>query len=96
MKRILIFFVTLALFTGCTSIRVKSNGAMAMTEVHEQQVPGYLLGFVTVKTLRPDQLCASGKLDSFNLMQSPQDVFLTLVTIGIYFPQTVQVLCGKP
>lgn len=95
MKLILIMIFATA-STGCMSARMvlderwNPDQKPAYTDFFDH----YLWGLSGTSKVNLQQVCMDQKPYAFERIQSGQDLFLSAITLGIYWPVTIKVWCG--
>ncbi len=89
--------VSIAFQVGCMSTRLElsSKWDKSTKPVYEDYVDYYFWGFVGHPELNLQKICMDQKPHGIKRFKSPEDGFITVLTLGIYTPSTVQVWCGE-
>jgi hypothetical protein len=91
-------FILILSATDCASVKMRTSrtAAPAAVSTREYKIHSYLFGIVTGEPPRDiARLCDGSKVGDVNLKMKSVDVALSIVTLGIYFPQTVQITCNN-
>ena len=87
---------TLALCCGCMSTKIVLNPAWdsSTTPSYTDHFDQYLFGFVGQPQVDLQQVCVDQRPHAVQRIKTTEDGILTLLSIGIYSPVTVNVWCG--
>ena len=95
-RTILLSIVAILINTGCMSTRVVVDKAWEprMSPVYEDYFDYYFWGLSGHPDLKLQKVCMDQKILAMKRFKNPTDIFLTVITLGVYYPMTVQVWCG--
>ena len=87
----------LALSSGCmsTQIQYDEKWNKRVAPVYVDYFDYYFLGLVGQPTLSLQKICMDQKPYGVRRRKTAEDGLITLVTVGIYSPATVEVWCGE-
>lgn len=67
------------------------------TPVQTFELNYFLFGFIPATRLpSQDKICASSQIETMDFEIRSADFWLAIVTLGIYTPQTVKIICAGP
>jgi hypothetical protein len=91
-----LFLVLPIALGGCMSTRLEFSPKWDPSEkaTYEDYFDYYFLGFVGDPVVNVQKICMDQKPYGLKRFKSPEDGFLTAITLGIYAPVTVRVWCG--
>ncbi|OUR99750.1 hypothetical protein A9Q84_01620 [Halobacteriovorax marinus] len=89
-KKLPLYLILLSL-VGCSTVNMRLSGKKDRRPIEETQ-KFYLLGLVGEQTLIMKDYCGKG-VSHIKEENSFGDSFLTIITLGIYAPRTVQIYC---
>ncbi|MDZ5641694.1 Bor family protein [Enterobacter sp. A103] len=95
MKKLIIFVVA-AILSGCAKQTFKINDDIAEKSVLETKQIFFVQGIGQAQTIDAAAICGgSDKIIRTEVQESGMDVFLRVISIGIYTPREVRVYCAK-
>jgi len=90
-------FVLLALIltaVSCSTQKIRFIDEYTNTNPNfEDSQAFFIYGVGQTKEIKIDKICNNKGLDKIETKQSGMDVFLSIITFGIYTPRTVAVYC---
>ncbi len=96
MRRYVAAAIALSCATGCFTTTVRSGHAPAREAIYERWHNGYLGGLIEgAAAIDLPRLCPEGWAEVRTSLE-PMQTLVSLVTLLIYAPQTVTVVCAAP
>jgi hypothetical protein len=98
MKRALLLFILI--ISGCSSLKVQRNSTSTLDDIEFSEkatsytIPSMLYGIVPLKRIYESEVCPQSRIETLDMHMDPDDVGLALITLGIYWPQRVEILCA--
>jgi len=80
--------------TGCYNVTYMSKTRMPSAVQHEENLNFFFFGLAGERDVQAGQMCPNGIAKIHN-QQTFLDMFLFVITIGIYTPRTVTVTCAQ-
>jgi hypothetical protein len=95
MIRLILAMLTLGLL-GCMSTKIVFDGRWnpSSKPSYEDYMDSYLFGFLGHPQISLTKICMDQKPLALQRVKSAEDIFLNVITLGIYTPTTVNVWCG--
>lgn len=95
MSRWLVPLTALGLM-GCMSTKVVFDGRWNPNAKpsYEDYMDSYLFGFMGKPSISISKVCMDQRPLAMQRVKGAEDIFLSLITLGIYTPSTVNVWCG--
>ena len=96
MKKLMIAIATAAALSGCAQQTFKINNGIAEKPTQEVKQSFFVNGIGQSQTIDAALVCGSAdKVVRTEVQETGMDVFLRIVTIGIYTPREARVYCAK-
>lgn len=96
MKKLMIAIITATVLSGCAQQTFKINNSIAEKPTQETRQSFFLNGIGQSQTIDAASVCGGAdKVVRTEVQESGMDVFLRVITIGIYTPREVRVYCSK-
>lgn len=95
MIRILSLIFTAVILSSCASLSVTRQETQVVPELQELPRSSFVWGFVPAPRLYESSLCPQSKLNTFEIGRSSGQVWLSVVTLGVYVPYRVRFSCAK-
>lgn len=84
------------ILAGCAQQNIKMNNGIAETPDKEVRQTFYLHGIGQTQTIDAAAICGGAdKVVRTETRDSGMDIFLRVITLGIYTPRDVRVYCAK-
>jgi hypothetical protein len=80
--------------SGCYNVTYIAKTRMPAAAVHEEKMDFFVFGLVGEHDIQAGQRCPTG-VARINTVQTPMNVFLTIITLGIYSPRTAKISCAQ-
>lgn len=95
LRSILLTFI-LVLTSACAQVTLTRNDQPRKdTTVRVEERAYFFWGFFPRPKLTESELCPGARLDAVKFSRTSGDVWLYVVTLGIYVPHRVEILCAK-
>lgn len=96
MKKLIISFIAAVALSGCAQQTFKVNNGIATQPSQETRQTFFIHGIGQSQTIDAAQVCGSAdKVIRTEVQESGMDVFLRVITFGIYTPREARVYCSK-
>lgn len=96
MKKLMIALVTTVVLSGCAQQTFKINNGIADKPTQEVKQSFFVNGIGQSQIIDAALVCGSSdKVIRTEVQESGMDVFLRIITIGIYTPREARVYCAK-
>lgn len=96
MKKLMIAIATAAALSGCAQQTFKINNGIAEKPTQEVKQSFFVNGIGQSQTIDAALVCGSAdKVVRTEVQETGMDVFLRIVTLGIYTPREARVYCAK-
>ncbi|HCJ7734617.1 TPA: lipoprotein [Citrobacter freundii] len=96
MKKLIIAITAAVALSGCAQQTFKINNGIAEKPTEEVKQSFFVQGIGQSQTIDAALVCGSAdKVIRTEVQESGMDVFLRVVTIGIYTPREARVYCAK-
>lgn len=96
MKKLMIAFIAATAISGCAQQTFKINNGIAVKPTNETKQTFFVNGIGQSQTIDAALVCGGAdKVIRTEVQESGMDVFLRIITIGIYTPREARVYCAK-
>jgi outer membrane PBP1 activator LpoA protein len=96
MKKLMMALVAAVALSGCAQQTFKINNGIAEKPTQEVKQSFFVHGIGQSKTIDAALVCGGAdKVIRTEVQESGMDVFLRIITIGIYTPREARVYCAK-
>lgn len=96
MKKLMMALVAAVALAGCAQQTFKINNGIAEKPTQEVKQSFFVNGIGQSQTIDAALVCGSAdKVIRTEVQESGMDVFLRIITIGIYTPREARVYCAK-
>lgn len=96
MKKLMMALVATVALAGCAQQTFKINNGIAEKPTQEVKQSFFVNGIGQSQTIDAALVCGSAdKVIRTEVQESGMDVFLRIITIGIYTPREARVYCAK-
>ncbi|WP_432700720.1 Bor family protein [Kluyvera cryocrescens] len=96
MKKLMVAVLTAMALSGCAQQTFKINDGIAEKPTQVTKQSFFVQGIGQSKTIDAARVCGGAdKVVRTEVQESGMDVFLRIVTIGIYTPREARVYCAK-
>ncbi|MEG2568698.1 MAG: Bor family protein [Acinetobacter sp.] len=96
MKKLIISIIAAAALSGCAQQTFKVNNGIATQPSQETRQTFFINGIGQSHTIDAAMVCGSAdKVIRTEVQESGMDVFLRVITLGIYTPREARVYCSK-
>ncbi|MEG1211495.1 MAG: Bor family protein [Leclercia sp.] len=96
MKKLMMAMVVAVALSGCAQQTFKLNDGIAEKPTQETQQSFFVNGIGQSKTIDAAKVCGGAdKVLRTEVQESGMNVFLRIVTLGIYTPREARVYCAK-
>jgi hypothetical protein len=96
MKKLIISVLAVTALSGCAQQTFKLNEGIAEQPAHVTRQAFFVNGIGQEHTIDAAKICGgANKVVRTEVQESGMDVFLRIVTLGIYTPREARVYCTK-
>lgn len=96
MKKLMMALVTAVALSGCAQQTFNINNGIAEKPTQEVKQSFFVNGIGQSQTIDAARVCGGAdKVIRTEVQESGMDVFLRIITIGIYTPREARVYCAK-
>lgn len=96
MKKLIMIALAVASISGCAQQTFKVNNGIAEKPTQETKQTFFVNGIGQSKIIDAALVCGGAdKIVRTEVQETGMDVFLRIVTIGIYAPREARVYCSK-
>lgn len=96
MKKLMIAIIAATALSGCAQQTFKINNGIAEKPSQETRQNFFINGIGQSQTIDAASVCGGAdKVVRTEVQESGMDVFLHIITIGIYTPREARVYCSK-
>ncbi|WP_052281781.1 Bor family protein [Kluyvera genomosp. 1] len=96
MKKLIIALLTTMALSGCAQQTFKINDGIVTKPTQVTKQTFFVQGIGQTQTIDAAKVCGGAdKVVRTEVQESGMDVFLRIVTIGIYTPREARVYCSK-
>jgi hypothetical protein len=94
--KILTALTILFMTAGCMSVGISraEKPATGAAKTEDVELNSFAWGFVPVRLPPESEICPKSRIETVRLGQNGTDVFLSLVTLGVYVPQRAEISCA--
>lgn len=94
MKKVALL-IPFLLFTACVNVPLSPNWNRSEKPAYTDYLDSYFFGLTGEQDVDPARACVDQKPMGYRKVKTFEDIFLSVITLGIYFPTTVKVWCGS-
>lgn len=82
---------------ACSDLQVSRGPSATVKPAPDRiiRIHSYIFGAISQEKIYERDVCPGGRIETMQLRMSPGEVGLALVTLGIYFPQNVEISCHE-
>jgi hypothetical protein len=83
---------------GCTHLVMnKDDSHRPAAEIKNLEYNTVLFGFLGLTKLPPaTEICGQSRIETVEMNMDSEDVLTSIVTLGLYVPHRVSIMCGLP